>query len=459
MHEAPVDAALPSARTAVDGPPSDYWATVLPQLSGELSLPTDRIRTADTEFTHTSYGLVLPAGAPEEVLLAAWVATIARISGQHEFTIGLPAEDADTVVPVPVVLDPSSSYDVLLGTLTALHAAAAAHAPAPSMDEPVFRVAVSRKRAVAGAQHAELVLVLDAAGAAIEHTSIFDAASIEDLGHQWGLTVAAATADPASTIDAVDLTSDEARALTRAWGTGPVDDVPAWTVPGEFARRRDEQPARPAVRSGDVTLSYEELAERAFRIAHVLRGLGAQRGTRIAVCLDRTTDMLASLVGVLATGAAYVPVDPAYPADRVDYMLTDADVTAVITTSDLAANLPQTTAHVVTLDTDRWREALADAATTAPSDGPGHDDTAYVIYTSGSTGKPKGVMVPHGALTNFLESVAREPGMARVTPCSPSRPCRSTSRGSSSTCPWWSAAPWCSRRRTRRATQPRWSGC
>ncbi len=417
MHEAPVDAALPAARAAGDGSRAAYWASVLPRLTGELSLPTDRVRTPDAPAERTPHPVEVPAGLPDDVLIAAWVTTLARLSGQFELTVGLPvAGPADggggDLVPVPVALDPTSSYDVVFPAITALHAEAAAHAPAPSTADALFRVGVARSRAADGAAAADLVLVLDGPASAIEHTDIFDPASVADLADQWLRTAQAATADPAVAVDAVDLTSDDARDRVRAWGTGPVDVIPGWTMPGEFARRRHEAPDRPAVVSAATTLSYDDLAGRAFRIANVLRDLGAGRGTRVAVCLDRTTDTLASLLAVLATGAAYVPVDPAYPADRVDYMLTDAEVIAVVTTSDLATELPATTAHVLTLDTEPWVEAVATAPATAPADGPRHEDTAYVIYTSGSTGKPKGVMVPHGALTNFLESVRREPGMA-----------------------------------------------
>ncbi|MCU1381398.1 MAG: hypothetical protein JWL71_95, partial [Acidobacteria bacterium] len=194
MHEAPVDAGLPPARVADEGARTAYWAAVQPQLTSELSLPADRVRTADSALTRSAHGLALPANAPDDVLIAAWVTTLARVSGQYELTVGLPAADPDTLVPVPVVLDPTTSYGVVLGAISALHAEAAAHAPAPMMAE-AFRVAVARKRDAEGAHGAELVLVLDADDPAIEHTAIFDAASIADLEDQWRLTVEAATAD------------------------------------------------------------------------------------------------------------------------------------------------------------------------------------------------------------------------------------------------------------------------
>jgi len=279
MHEAPVDAVLPAARAVTDGSWADYWATVLPRLTSELSLPTDRVRTAQTPASRTPHPVADPAGLPDDVLIAAWISTLARLSGQYELTVGLPvggpASDGGggDLMPVPVALDPTSSYEVVCASIAALHAAAAAHAPAPEAPEPLFRVAVARQPDAADAAGADLVLVLAGADSAIEHTAIFDPESIAELVEQWLLVARAAAEDPGASVDAVDLTSDGARRLTRAWGTGPVDDIPAWTVPGEFARRRDSAPHQPAVVAKARTLSYDELADRAFRIANVLRDL------------------------------------------------------------------------------------------------------------------------------------------------------------------------------------------
>ncbi|MDZ7630668.1 MAG: amino acid adenylation domain-containing protein [Gemmatimonadaceae bacterium] len=174
-----------------------------------------------------------------------------------------------------------------------------------------------------------------------------------------------------------------------------------------MARR---QPAQVAVEAPDGALTYAELERRSNQLAHVLRSRGVQDRALVGVCVDRTSSLPVALLAVLKAGAAYVPVDPAYPADRIRYTLTDAQVSCVITETrfaplvDTGAPLP-----VVYVDTDA--DAMAAHIATPPETTVGPSDLAYVIYTSGSTGRPKGVEVEHGNLVNFLTSMAREPGM------------------------------------------------
>ncbi|HZP11302.1 MAG TPA: amino acid adenylation domain-containing protein [Nevskiaceae bacterium] len=165
----------------------------------------------------------------------------------------------------------------------------------------------------------------------------------------------------------------------------------------ELARR---QPQSPAVRFADRTQTYEELASRAQAIANALREAGAGRGRCVAVCMERGLDMPAALLGVLSTGAAYLPIDPAFPSERIDAILEDAKAVAVLTSRDVAI---KTAAPQVCVDD--VRESSADAVDVSD------DAAAYLIYTSGSTGKPKGVVVTHRNLANFLESMALEPGL------------------------------------------------
>jgi non-ribosomal peptide synthetase component F len=150
--------------------------------------------------------------------------------------------------------------------------------------------------------------------------------------------------------------------------------------------------------------TYRELNRRANRLAHRLRALGVGPDVRVAVALERSPEMLAAVLGVLKAGGAYVPVDPAYPPDRVAAMIVDAQP-AVVLTDTAPAVLP---VGAQTLEVARALERGAEEDP-EPLAGPG--DLAYVIYTSGSTGRPKGVQVPHGALANFLSSMAAEPGL------------------------------------------------
>jgi arthrofactin-type cyclic lipopeptide synthetase B len=159
----------------------------------------------------------------------------------------------------------------------------------------------------------------------------------------------------------------------------------------------EQQPHAPAVVQGAQQLTYAQLNQRANRLAHHLLGLGVQPDDRIAVCLRRGPDMLVALLAILKAGAGYVPVDPAYPAERIAYLLQDSTPMAVLAqaaTADLLGAVP-----LIDLDHPTWQQ-LSDSNPQLPTLTPAH--LAYVIYTSGSTGQPKGVMVEHATLENLV---------------------------------------------------------
>ncbi|MCX4819023.1 amino acid adenylation domain-containing protein [Streptomyces sp. NBC_01142] len=164
----------------------------------------------------------------------------------------------------------------------------------------------------------------------------------------------------------------------------------------------------PALRCGDERLTYAELHARADRLAHELAARGAGPGTLVAIALPRSTDLIVSTLAVVKSGAAYLPLDPDYPADRIGYMLDDAGPVLVLTTTAVAEVLPAVTERpYLALDTAYAAELIA-ARPTGPVATPAPDpqDTAYTIYTSGSTGRPKGVVVPQGALINLVHDMA-----------------------------------------------------
>jgi amino acid adenylation domain-containing protein len=160
-------------------------------------------------------------------------------------------------------------------------------------------------------------------------------------------------------------------------------------------------------------VSYAQLLARCNRLAHALRERGIGRGALVGLCVQRSADMVAAQLAVLTAGAAYVPLDPAYPADRLAYMAQDARLALLITESSLVPALSWPRDRSLLLDSDRALIDAHPASTPAPDAerDARPEDPAYVIYTSGSTGKPKGVAVPHRAVVNFLLSMAREPGL------------------------------------------------
>ncbi|WP_406694053.1 amino acid adenylation domain-containing protein [Singulisphaera sp. Ch08] len=149
------------------------------------------------------------------------------------------------------------------------------------------------------------------------------------------------------------------------------------------------------------SLTYSQLDRAANQLAHQLRSLGAGTDTLVALCSERSPDMLVALLGVLKAGAAYLPLDPDYPRDRLDFMLRDSGAAILLTDRHIQKLLPDTGVRVVLLDDDRAEIEHHDGSS-APDITIHPASLAYVIYTSGSTGKPKGVMIPHDALNNFL---------------------------------------------------------
>ena len=169
-------------------------------------------------------------------------------------------------------------------------------------------------------------------------------------------------------------------------------------------------PEAVAVVFGDRTLTYRELDERANRLAHRLWSLGVGPETLVGLCVERSVEMVVGLLGVLKAGGAYVPLDPGFPPGRIRLMLDDARVKVLLTQQDLRESLPVGDAEVVCLDSD-WA-GIEDRPATPPDVAVSPENLAYVIYTSGSTGRPKGVQVTHGALANFLGSMAGLLGVA-----------------------------------------------
>ncbi|MDI1433384.1 non-ribosomal peptide synthetase [Polyangium sorediatum] len=151
------------------------------------------------------------------------------------------------------------------------------------------------------------------------------------------------------------------------------------------------------------SLTYRALDERANRLAHHLRALGAGRGALVALCVDRSLEQIVAMLGVLKAGCAYVPIDPAYPEERKAFLLDDTRASVLLTRARLADALPRFEGKVVLLDAD----ALDIHPASAPASVTGPDDLAYVMYTSGSTGEPRGVLIEHRSVVGHCETYRR----------------------------------------------------
>ena len=176
-----------------------------------------------------------------------------------------------------------------------------------------------------------------------------------------------------------------------------------------FALRAEHTPDAPAALDDKGRLSFAELDRAANRLARHLRGRGVGPETRVAICLERSLDMVAAILAVLKAGGAYVPLDPSYPAERLGWILRDSGARLVLTRAGLAERLPASQAEPVLLDAERERIAAESAG--EPESGADPEGLAYVIYTSGSTGRPKGVAVPHRAVVNYATDMAERLGL------------------------------------------------
>jgi len=170
-----------------------------------------------------------------------------------------------------------------------------------------------------------------------------------------------------------------------------------------------------AVVDSTEALTYSELNIRSNRIAHALRAIGVGRGQRVGLCVERSVDMLAAVLGILKAGAAYVPLDPGFPTERLGFMAEDAELTLLVSTSALADLFNLAPECQLLLDADASKLMSEPSQMLAPDTqlDAQPEDPAYIIYTSGSTGKPKGVVVPHYAVVNLINSMAREPGLTK----------------------------------------------
>ncbi|MCG6574248.1 amino acid adenylation domain-containing protein, partial [Pseudomonas sp. AF32] len=255
--------------------------------------------------------------------------------------------------------------------------------------------------------------------------------SVDDLGESFGLTVQAVAGIGAERVcgymctvlealaDALDqdenaplhglalVPAAERRQLLETFNAFDVAYPAGLLVHQLFEAQVRARPDAIALTCEGQCLSYAQLNELSNQIAHHLIGLGLRPDDRVAICVERSLEMVAGLVGILKAGAAYVPLDPAYPAERLDYMLEDSAPKALLTQRDLHARFPSLRVPVLLLDA---QERAAAGIGGQPSSNPDAqtngltcDNLAYVIYTSGSTGQPKGVAMGHRALVNLMQ--------------------------------------------------------
>ncbi|WP_176732390.1 MULTISPECIES: non-ribosomal peptide synthetase, partial [unclassified Streptomyces] len=232
------------------------------------------------------------------------------------------------------------------------------------------------------------------------HAERLSGDAVRAIADRLSLILETLADDPARPVARIGLLSSQELAEAESRLTGAERDVPQATLSAAFEDQAARTPGATAVVFGDERLTYAELDARAESLARRLRAQGAGPDRIVGVAVPRSTELVVALLGVLKSGAAYLPVDLDYPADRVAHMLADSAARTVVTVADSASRLPETEglmALVLDAPYDDSPEAAPGAGTAARL-----DDPAYLIYTSGSTGRPKGVVVTHRAVRNRL---------------------------------------------------------
>jgi amino acid adenylation domain-containing protein len=243
-------------------------------------------------------------------------------------------------------------------------------------------------------------------------TDIFAEATVQQMQRHYLSLLEAVASDPGRRVGALSLLSETDRHLiVEEWNRTGIPAPPYPTVPAWFRAQAAKSPDATALVMGDRSLAYAELDAQSSKVAEVLRSHGVGRDTVVGVYLQRSPAMVIGLLGILKSGAAYLPLDPALPAQRVEFMLSDAGVPLILTQTELRDTLLPSGVPLLMID---QLGAASEHVVSKPrvADECRPEDLAYLIYTSGSTGNPKGTEITHGALTNLLTSMLREPGLS-----------------------------------------------
>ncbi|MGK5092267.1 amino acid adenylation domain-containing protein, partial [Deltaproteobacteria bacterium TL4] len=440
----------------------EYWQRQLAHYPGLLELPTDRPRPAAQSFKGSVETLLLSAELTQALnalsrqvdaslfttLLTAWTLLMARYSRQEALVIGVPVtyrqhRDLEPLIgffvnmlPLGVELSPSDSFFKLLNQVKQRLLSAYEHQDLPFEQlvehlnvertlshSPLFQVVFTLQYAVEKyIQLADLqaervavpikqskfdLVVLveekeDTLEALVEYsTALFDAETIQRmLGHYQELleSILRGIEQPVSQLSILPKAE-----LQKVYGKGMTPEVnfpKSHCLHQLFEEQVHRTPDKSALFYKGQSLSYQELNNRANQLAQHLIKQGVQFDVPVGLYLEPSFEMILSILAVLKAGGGYVPLDPKYPRDRIDFMLQDAQLTFVLTQQKLGSALPVGSYQAVYVDLERWDYAEESEANPKLQSHPSH--LAYIIYTSGSTGKPKGVMIEHRHVVRLM---------------------------------------------------------
>jgi len=452
----------------------DYWRKQLSGAPELLALPTDRPRPPIQTYHGRSLNAKLDADLSKRLqtlsqtmggtlfmtLLSGFALLLSRYSGQEDIVIGTPVANRNHADIEPLIglfintlalrldLSGNPSAPELLARVrnTCLEAYEHQDVPFEQLVEelkpprslsyaPLFQVSFDlqntsmdtivmpglslcpvEQEAVA----AKFDLSLSVEETATElltvwnyNPDLFDEASIVRMMGHYRMLLEGMVAEQAACLGELPLLDQRERQQILYAANATAQSYPAaHSFLDLFEAQALATPDRIALSFTDQSLSYRQLYQRVRQLASALQMLGVGPEVLVALCVERSVDMVVGLLGIMRAGGAYIPLDPGYPPERLACVLDDARPLLLLTQERLEASLPASGARVICLDRDR--EMLADLAQQNPYGPvpPAGSNAAYVIFTSGSTGRPKGVQIQHRALLNFLVSMQREPGLS-----------------------------------------------
>ncbi|OJH38599.1 non-ribosomal peptide synthetase [Cystobacter ferrugineus] len=437
-----------------------FWKEHLAGQTEPLQLPTDFPRPPVQSFRGATHGWRLSESLSEGVrtlargrqstsfmvLLAAFQTLLHRYTGQSSITVGIPVANRGQREVEGLVgcfvntlalrgdVHGGQTFAELLGQVRERAQAAFAHQELPFEKlvehvqpprdlsrSPLFQVMLTYDEAPeatlelgglrltpydadTGTSKFDLTLsVLEQPGGlrcAIEYnTALFRESTITRMAGHFERLLASVVEEPSQRLHALPLLSPEERTELTRYGTGVAEPAIDTTLHEAFEAQVARTPDAIALRQGTEQLTYAELDGRANQLARVLRGKGVTPGAFVGVMLERSVDAMVSFLGVLKAGAAYIPMDPDYPLERLEYMLQDSGARVLLTRPALRERLASLEAQVLDMETLRAEAARESAGKVDGAVSP--QALAYLMYTSGSTGKPKAVMAQHRALVSF----------------------------------------------------------
>ncbi|NJM39552.1 MAG: amino acid adenylation domain-containing protein, partial [Anaerolineae bacterium] len=241
----------------------------------------------------------------------------------------------------------------------------------------------------------------DGLSAVLEYNlALFDEATAVRMMAHFDTMLTSIVENPHQRLSQFSLLTDAERRQLVDWNDTALSLAGNQTVPEQVAARAAQTPDAIAITRGEATLTYRELDARANQLAHYLQIAGIKPETPVGLCLPRSIELIVGALGVLKAGGAYVALDPAYPAERLAFMLADSGAPILLTNAQTAQQMPEVTTRVIRLDAD-W-SPIAKMPTHAPGVTIQPNYLAYIIYTSGSTGQPKGVMIEHASVMNLV---------------------------------------------------------